>query len=118
MNAEHFDADYIHTTPEGRHFRHGDGAEVDGEGNPIERVVYTGTSDWWQIVTDNGEIETDEGGWGDDEERAAELAGINTDYDDSWICRVTAVEPHHSAIRVGDYVCSDGYGADVIFVRL
>ena len=32
---EHFDADHIHTTPEGRHFRHGDGVEVDGEGNPI-----------------------------------------------------------------------------------
>ena len=35
MAAEHFDADHIHTTPEGRHFRHGDGAEVDGEGNVI-----------------------------------------------------------------------------------
>ena len=33
--SEHFDANHIHTTPEGRHFRHGDGVEVDGEGNPI-----------------------------------------------------------------------------------
>src|SRR5687767_10197126 len=31
--TEHFDADHIHTTPSGRHFRHGDGIEVDGEGN-------------------------------------------------------------------------------------
>ncbi len=37
MNAaEHFDFDHIHTTPEGRHFRHGDGAEVDGEGDPLD----------------------------------------------------------------------------------
>lgn len=33
---EHFDADHIHTTPGGRHFRHGDGREVDGEGVEIE----------------------------------------------------------------------------------
>ncbi len=32
---EHFEADHIHTTPEGRHFRHGDGAQVDGEGEPM-----------------------------------------------------------------------------------
>lgn len=41
--AEHFDAYHIHTTPEGRHFRHGDGIEVDGEGNPIETEVETYT---------------------------------------------------------------------------
>ena len=36
MNAtEEFDFDHIHTTPAGRHFRHGDGVEVDGEGLPI-----------------------------------------------------------------------------------
>lgn len=35
MMTEHFDAEHIHTTPSGRHFRHGDGVEVDGEGNPI-----------------------------------------------------------------------------------
>ncbi len=34
MNPEHFDADHTHTTPAGRHFRHGDGAEVDGDGSP------------------------------------------------------------------------------------
>ncbi len=27
---EYFDPEHIHTTPEGRHFRHGDGVEVDG----------------------------------------------------------------------------------------
>lgn len=36
--SEHFDFDHIHTTPEGRHFRHGDGVEVDGEGNPMATV--------------------------------------------------------------------------------
>jgi hypothetical protein len=34
--SEHFDADHIHTTPEGRHFRHGDGMEVDGDGSPLD----------------------------------------------------------------------------------
>ncbi len=39
MNTtEHFDADHIHTTPEGRHFRHGDGQEVDGEGDPVSQT--------------------------------------------------------------------------------
>ena len=38
MCEEHFDDSYIHTTPDGRHFRHGDGVEVDGEGNPIEEL--------------------------------------------------------------------------------
>jgi len=33
--GEHFSHDHIHTTPDGRHFRHGDGVEVDGEGNVI-----------------------------------------------------------------------------------
>jgi hypothetical protein len=36
MTTEHFDADYIHTTTEGQHFRHGDGQEADGEGNQTE----------------------------------------------------------------------------------
>jgi hypothetical protein len=32
---DEFDFGHIHTTPDGRHFRHGDGVEVDGEGNPL-----------------------------------------------------------------------------------
>lgn len=31
MKTEHFDPDHIHTTPDGRHFRHGDGQEMDAE---------------------------------------------------------------------------------------
>jgi hypothetical protein len=47
MKEEHFTAGHIHTTPEGRHFRHGDGVEVDGEGEPIgadERAIDDGTA--------------------------------------------------------------------------
>lgn len=42
--TEQFPADHIHTTPEGRHFRHGDGVEVDGEGDAIEtqECIYCG----------------------------------------------------------------------------
>lgn len=36
---EHFDFDHIHTTPEGRHFRHGDGQEMDGDGNPVPKAA-------------------------------------------------------------------------------
>lgn len=32
--SEQFSPDHIHTTTEGRHFRHGDGVEMDGDGNP------------------------------------------------------------------------------------
>ena len=39
MTSEHFDAEHIHTTPEGRHFRHGDGVEVDGDNLPIEKAM-------------------------------------------------------------------------------
>lgn len=41
MHAEHFDHDHIHTTPEGRHFRHGDGREVDGDGNVLPELRET-----------------------------------------------------------------------------
>lgn len=34
-----YNADHIHTTPDGRHFRHGDGVEVDGDGEPIESLI-------------------------------------------------------------------------------
>lgn len=36
--TDFFEHNHIHTTPEGRHFRHGDGVEVDGEGNPLPAV--------------------------------------------------------------------------------
>lgn len=32
---EYFDFNHIHTTPDHRHFRHGDGVEVDGNGEPM-----------------------------------------------------------------------------------
>jgi hypothetical protein len=37
--SEHFDDQHIHTTLDCRHFRHGDGAEVDGDGEPIDYEV-------------------------------------------------------------------------------
>lgn len=117
---ELFADDHIHTTPDGRHFRHGDGAEVDGEGNPLPasrgKVVFTGTEDWWEIVS-QGEIEVSDAwpaGW----ERAADAADLNTDDEESWVCRVGKVDARHTAIQPGDYVCCQGYGSDVVFVRI
>ena len=81
----------------------------------LGRCVFTGTADWWQIVSQRGEIELDDDGWND---TAAIVAELNCDCEESWVSKVTEVDPRHTAIRVGDYACSDGIGDDVIFVRL
>lgn len=83
------------------------------------RVVFTGTWDWWQIVS-RDEIDLDDSGTYDrDHEAAGELAELNQDDEESWVARVTAVDERHSAIRVGDYaVAPNGIGGDVVFVRL
>lgn len=82
------------------------------------KVVFTGTSDWWQIVNGNDEIVCDAEPFTGEWEQAAELAEINVDDDESWVSVVTHVDERHTAIKVGDYACCDGYGCDVIFVRL
>lgn len=81
------------------------------------KVVFTGTSEWWQIVSRN-EITTDEGCWNVDSEVAANLAELNLEDAECWVARVTDVSERHSAIKVGDYVCCQGIGSDVVFVRL
>ena len=81
------------------------------------KVVFTGTSDWWQIVSEN-EIEIDDGNFDAAAEQAAEIAGTNIDDAESWVAQVTDVAERHSAIKIGDYACCDGYGCDVFFVRL
>lgn len=116
--SEQFAPDHIHTTPEGRHFRHRDGVEVDGDGEPIGtgfRVVFQASWEWWEIVS-RGEIEIDEGCTGD-WEQAGRAAEVNLDCEESWVARVVAVARRHEAIRVGDYVCCDGPGSNVFFVR-
>jgi hypothetical protein len=85
--------------------------------NQTGRVVFTGTADWWRIVSDRGEVVTGEP-WKGDWERAAGVAGIDTDDTESWVCRVVEVDDRHAAIRPGDYACCQGIGSDVAFVRL
>ena len=81
-----------------------------------DRVVFTETAEWWQI---RGADFTLADAWqGADCERAAAVAGIDTDDSESWTCRVKQVDEEHSAIRVGDYLCCQGIGGDVVFVRL
>lgn len=81
------------------------------------KVVFTGTSDWWQIVS-QGEIEIGDGCWDANAERAAAIAEIDVDCEESWVARVTEVNERHTGLRVGDYACSSGIGDDVIFVRM
>ncbi|HEY7426883.1 MAG TPA: hypothetical protein VH682_21785 [Gemmataceae bacterium] len=81
----------------------------------IGKVVLTRTYDWWQRVGD--EIETGDPGpfdWVD----ACEMARIDLTREGSFCFRVTGVAGRHSEIKVGDYVCCNGYGSDVVFVRL
>lgn len=80
------------------------------------QVVFTGSADWWQIVSQREEVEIDDGCTGDWEPAAAE-AGTNLDCEESWVARVTHVDDRHTAIKVGDYVCCDGIGSEVVFVR-
>jgi hypothetical protein len=85
--------------------------------NQTGRVAFTGTADWWRIVSDRGEVVTGEP-WEGDWERAADVADLDLDDEESWVCRVTEVDDRHTAIRPGDYVCCQGIGSDVDFVRL
>jgi hypothetical protein len=82
------------------------------------RVIFTATSDWWQIVSRDCEIETEGGdcfpqGWED----VFVAAGIDGDDPESWCALVTEVAPRHSAIKIGDLACCQGVGDDVYFVR-
>lgn len=80
-------------------------------------VVKLCSADWWRIVSDRGEVVTGESFQGN-YERAAFIAGIDLDDPESWVAVVTAVDDRHNAIRPGDYVCCQGIGSDVAFVRL
>jgi hypothetical protein len=85
--------------------------------NQTGRVVFTGTADWWRIVSDRNEVVTGEpwkGDWG----RAADVAGIDEGDEESWVAVVTEVDDRHAVIRPGDYACCQGIGSDVAFVRL
>lgn len=81
------------------------------------RVVFTATHDWWEIVSRDEEIATGDA-WPAGYEAAAAIAGTNLDDEESWVCRVVGDTGRHAAIKAGDYVCCDGYGSDVVFVRL
>lgn len=83
------------------------------------RVVFTASWAWWEIVSRDGEVVTDdESCWTGRWEDAASIAETNIDDSESWVVQVTEVADRHPAIRPGDYACCDGYGSDVVFVRL
>jgi hypothetical protein len=86
--------------------------------NQTDRVAFTGTAEWWRIVSGSGEVVCTEDAFTDEWERAADVAGIDTDDTESWVCRVVEVDDRHAAIRPGDYACCQGIGSDVAFVRL
>lgn len=81
-----------------------------------DRVVFTATADWWQIR--GGDFTLADAWQGADCERAADVAGIDTDDSEAWVCLIEEVDEEHTAIRAGDYACCQGIGDDVVFVRL
>ena len=82
----------------------------------IDRVVFTATSEWWQIC--EGDFTLASAWCGANCERAASAAEIDVDDPESWAARIEEVDEAHTALRAGDYVCCQGIGEDLIFVRL
>ena len=79
------------------------------------KVIFTADDSWWQARESDFEIDGDTF---DQEAFAwAEKHLEITDNDESFACVVSAVNPEHTAIRVGDVLVSDGCGADKIFLR-
>lgn len=81
------------------------------------RIVFEGTSKWWDVVSENGEIVAGPA-WTDDWKQAAAMAGVETHNTTSWVARVEHVAERHSAIHVGDYACRERPNKAVVFVRL
>ena len=77
------------------------------------RVVYTATSEWWQIVCGAGEITVEDEWW----DEAVALCEVDGEDHESWCGRVTRVDSRHSAIHVGNYAVCQGIGDDVMFIR-
>lgn len=82
------------------------------------KTVFTADASWWDIVQTQGGIELEAEGWKGDWETAADEADIDIDDPESWVVRVAGVDEQHDAIKIGDYACCQGYGDDVIFVRV
>jgi hypothetical protein len=80
------------------------------------RVVFTGDAAWWSLVRQGAEIELGDPHC-DERERAAAVAGLDLDDPESWVGYVAAAAERHSVIQVGDYVCCQGVGEGVTFVR-
>jgi hypothetical protein len=79
-------------------------------------IVFTGTYAWLRVVERAGELELSKRqppGW----EEAALTAGLDASDPESWVARVEAVAPWHSAIKPGDFACCQGVGSDVVFTR-
>ena len=83
------------------------------------KVVFTADQSWWDVR--GNEIELNH----DSYDREAidfvfpaghQYAYLN-DCDEAFAAEVTAVDPEHTAIKVGDICVSHGYGDDKIFVR-
>ena len=81
------------------------------------RIVFEGTSSWWETVNRNEEIVAGPP-WTDDWKLAAAAAGVETHNTTSWVARIEHVAERHSAIQVGDYACRERPNKPVVFVRI
>jgi hypothetical protein len=90
-----------------------------------DKIIYRGSSSWWGIVgsvpidwDDKPQIALTDFNDSESWNRAAAVAGLDTDDEECWVQIVTHVDDRHSAIWVGDFACCQGIGCDVVFVRL
>lgn len=83
------------------------------------KIVFEATHDWYEI---NGADFSTADDWREDAMAVVVAAGKIPEYlaecDEAWAVTITAVDPAHTAIRVGDVCVSEGSGSDKYFVRM
>lgn len=82
------------------------------------RIVFTATNEWWELRQDDFETADD---YDADAMDFVAASGKDNQFaascEEAFAVTITAVDPEHTAIRVGDVIVSDGIGSDKYFVR-
>lgn len=81
------------------------------------KIVFTATHEWWEARQDDFQTADDFDQDAMDFVAASGVDEFLPDCDEAFAVTITAVEPEHTAIRVGDVIVSDGIGSDKYFVR-
>lgn len=78
------------------------------------KKIFEGTFEWWAQIYEKDFILT-EGDWNDHVEDASEIDSVDPE---SWIAEIVEIKnPEHTALKVGDWVASQGIGSPVTFWR-